>query len=184
MKKVLIEDEPRAAAAAENLFDATDYRAEIKTASTAAQRRPDSTPPAGRAFGDAFVGALKLIFLYVPGVAALTGTALAQFVFVSYGDYGVELALGALGFLAAGTFMVMFGLGKMRELGYLKAVGAILAAGALAGAGYGLYSIATGDFGRFGAFWLAAWIVGSIAGLIVKRKLDRTKDGAPVDYFR
>lgn len=172
MKKILTEEKPRAGFA-ENFFDETDFRAELEAVSHTAARRRE--PSAGDAFGDALVGSLRLLFIYLPGVALLSLTVIAQLVFFFHGDYAVELALGALGALAVGTFMVMFGLGKMRELRYLKAVGAILAAGALAAAVYGLYSVATGDFDRFGPFWLAAWIGGAIAGLFIKRKLDQAE---------
>ena len=81
---------------------------------------------------DSSLAIVKWLFLYLPGAAAvhlvLMGLALAAF----YGDWFIELFLGMLGILSVAAFMIMFGLGKLRDLKYLKVVLGVFLTSALA----------------------------------------------------
>ena len=152
-------------------FEAEDFTANrLATTENAALSRADRAP--AKAFSaPAVLTAIKLIFLYFPGTVAihflLMGFALSFF----YGDWFVELFLGALGIFAVATFMIMFGIGKMLELKYLKVVLGILLTSTLAAILYSVLIVfIPGDF--FGLFVKSTLALPALTGYFVKRHLD------------
>ena len=152
-------------------FEAEDFTANrLATTENAALSRAESAP--AKAFSaPTMLAAIKLIFLYFPGAVAIhylvMGFALSFF----YGDWFIELFLGALGIFAFATFMIMFGIGKMLELKYLNVVVGVFLSSTLAAI---LYSILIffipGDF--FGLFMKTTLALPALTGYFVKRHLD------------
>ncbi len=137
---------------------------------------PDPAPPASRtSFLDNFVAALKFIFFFLPGAAVTVGTILAWTIFSFYGEFELELLLGSLGFLAGGTFLVMFSLNKLLDLRYLRVVGAMMLTGLIGAVFYGLVTALTGRHDHLGLFWLVMWVAAAALGHGVKRNLDEAE---------
>ena len=133
--------------------------------------------PAGDAVVlDGILATIKWIFLFLPGAAALHLMMMGFALLLFYRDWSPEIIAGSLGITLVSTFMVMLGIGKLRNLKYLKVVGAILAAGGIAAIFYGLsITFIPGDF--FGWFTLLALPVTVLMGQLMKWKIDK-EDGA------
>ena len=88
-----------------------------------------------------------------------------------YKDWSVEIIAGSIGILAVATFMVMIGIGKLKDLKYLRVVGAIAATSALMAILYSvLITFIPGDF--FRAFIWSTLPFSLTAGYLVKRFTD------------
>ena len=125
---------------------------------------------------DNSLAAVKWLFLYLPGAAAihfvLMGLALAAF----YGDWFIELFLGLLGIFSVAAFMIMFGLGKLSDLKYLKVVLGVFLTSALAAIFYSLLIVfMPGDF--FGFFLKLTLPLPVLAGFLIKKMIDKEKTG-------
>ncbi len=123
---------------------------------------------------DNFLTAVKWIFLYFPGAAAihfiLMGFALSFY----YGDWFVELFLGMLGIFAVAAFMIMLGVGKLFDLKYLKVVLGIFLASSLLAILYGiLIAFIPGDF--FGFFAKVTLPLPLLTGYFIKKDIDAEK---------
>jgi hypothetical protein len=128
----------------------------------------NKTLPEADSFLDKFLSAIKWIFLFLPGVAALhlamMGLALMFF-------YGVIEPFGLLGFLAIGTFLIMLSFGKLQDLKYLKAVLIILAASFSAAVLYDILAIfIKGDF--FGFYTRLTFPLIALIGYLAKKSVD------------
>jgi hypothetical protein len=133
------------------------------------------TSPKETFLPETILTAIKWTSLYFPGTAAihfiLMGFALSFF----YGDWFVELFLGALGIFAVATFMIMFGIGKMLELKYLKVVLGILLTSTLAAILYSVLIVfIPGDF--FGLFVKLTLALPVLTGYFVKKHLDSEEE--------
>jgi hypothetical protein len=131
----------------------------------------DSSAPENAAFLDKFLAAVKWIFLYFPGVVAIhfiiTGFALSLF----YGDWFIELFLGMLSIFAVSTFMIMLGIGKLRDLKYLIVVLGIFLTSSLAAVLYAILAVLIpGDF--FGFYVKMTLALPVLIGYLAKRKID------------
>lgn len=169
MKKTKLEEE--SAFDFESFFDTESFTATpLATTQTAALSR-EEIAPAQASSAQTALTAIKWIFLYFPGTVAIhfvtMGFALAFF----YGDWFLELFLGAFGILAVATFMMMFGIGKTLELKYLKVVLGVLTASTLAAILYStLIVFIPGDF--FGLFFKLTFALPALTGYFVKKNLD------------
>jgi hypothetical protein len=130
-----------------------------------------SAGPAGEVL-DFYLSAIKWIFLYVPGVAAMHFTLMGMSLIFFYGDHAIDLLVRAFGILIIPMFMVMMGIGRLTDLKHLRVVAGILGAGSLASV---LCVISIhffpGEF--FGWFTLLTLPVTIMIGQLVKIKTDR-----------
>ena len=127
------------------------------------------------AYPDRLLSAIKWIFLYFPGTAAIHFIMMGFALSFYYGDWFIELFLGMLGIFAVATFMIMFGIGKLLDLRYLKVVFGIFLTSSLLAVFYSILIVfIPGDF--FGFFTKITLFVPVLAGYFVKRSLDVEKD--------
>lgn len=126
-------------------------------------------------FLDSFLAAIKWIFLYVPGTAFIHLMIVGFSLLFFYDNWSAEILIGSLGAAAAGTFMIMLGVGKFTDLRYLRVVLGILASSALATVLYTiLMAFIPGDF--FGLFYLISLFLSLFIGYMVKRNTDAMGD--------
>lgn len=125
-------------------------------------------------FLDLFLTTVKWAFLYLPGAAAIHFIMLGFTLLFLYRDWGFEMMLGTLGAYSVAAFMIMLGIGKLRDLKYLKVVGAVSLTSLLLTV---LYSILTvfipGDF--FGFFAKITLPSTAMIGYFVKRNIDESE---------
>ena len=125
---------------------------------------------------DRIVATIKWVFLFFPGATAIHFVMMGLALLFFYSDWAPEPLIGSLGIGIVATFMVMLGLGKMRDLKYLRVVGAIFASGALASIIYSILIVfIPGDF--FGWFTLLTLPLTVLMGLLVKRMVDKDAIG-------
>ena len=77
-------------------------------------------------FSDKLLSAVKWIFLYLPGVAAIHMAMMGVALLFFYNEAAYDLLPGMIGFMLVGTFLIMLGFGKLGDLKYLKTVLTIL----------------------------------------------------------
>lgn len=170
MKKTTLSE--NAKSAFEAFFDEENFqRREIAVSEKNSLHR-FSTGETESGFLDALLASIKFIFLYLPGVAAISLLVLSWVIFSFYENIELELVTGSLGFLTIGTFMIMIGIGKLSDLRYLKVVGAIVSASILEAILFWLVAALAGKLDYFGSFLLAMWILNASIGYLVKRNLD------------
>lgn len=170
MKKTTLSE--NAESAFQSFFDEENFQPrEIAVSEKNALHRFSSAETEAH-FLDTFLTAIKFIFLYLPGVAAISCLILSWVIFSFYEDIAVELITGSFGFLTIGTFMTMFGIGKLGELRYLKVVAAIISASILEAISYWIVAALAGKLDYFGSVLLAMWIFNAFIGYLVKRNLD------------
>lgn len=120
------------------------------------------------------LAAIKLTFLYLPGVALIHFTLLGWALAFMYEDISTELVTSTLGFFAAGTFMVMFGIGRLLDLKYLRVVAAVFLISVVAAVSFwlvaGFYKV---DY--FGVFLLVSCLFTAVVGYLVKMDTDGIK---------
>jgi hypothetical protein len=125
-------------------------------------------------FLDKILAGIKLAFLYVPGAMLIhfIGTFLKLSVFheVSLPGFTSELSVAAL----IGTFLVMFGIGKINDLNYLKVPAAIFATSVLVSILHAILSVILG-FETEGIFMLISFPLVIISGYLTKTFLDKTQ---------
>ena len=124
---------------------------------------------------DDFLAALKLMFLYLPGVLTVHFLALG-FGFTFYYDAVlIDILPGFSGILAVATFMMMFGIGKMRDLKYLRVVFSALLTSMFFAV---VFSVMFKFGGRqsFGWFLLATWLPSAFVGFWIKNQLDHQNE--------
>lgn len=124
---------------------------------------------------DKLLSLIKVVFLFLPGVAclhlAMMGLALVLFL----GDFGALDLLELLGFIALGTFLTMVGLGKIQDLKYLQTVLTILGISFLLGVLSDILAVfLNGDF--WSLYTKLTLPVVVLIGYLSKRSIDR-KDG-------
>src|SRR4051812_43780557 len=106
----------------QSFFDPESFTASpLATALTAALSRDEFRAAKTFSAPNALT-AIKWIFLYFPGTAAIHFVMMGFALSVFYRDWFVELLLGSLGIFAFATFMIMFGIGKLLDLKYLRVV--------------------------------------------------------------
>ncbi|CAN5574075.1 hypothetical protein BH10ACI2_BH10ACI2_16200 [soil metagenome] len=158
-------------------FDATDFGpiatyADVAVSSTAISN-------ANEVFLDRILAAIKWIFLYIPGAAAVHMLMLGFALMFHYQDWASELQMigGLTGTGVILMFMIMLGIGKLQDLRYLRVVAAVYAATAVMALVYGiLIAFMPGDFFGFYAkltLPLTLW-----AGYLVKINTDRRTNGS------
>lgn len=87
---------------------------------------------------------VKWLFLVLPGIAAIPLAMVGLALMLFYRDFE---GLGLLGLVAVGTFMIMLGFGKMRDLKYLKTVLTIIGFSLLTAIFYDVLAVfIKGDF--------------------------------------
>ena len=140
--------------------------------------REDITPQSlvadseANAFLDALLAGIKWAFLFLPGTAAIHFLMMGFSLLFFYKDWSPETLIAMAGASIFGAFMVMLGVGKLRDLRYLQVVGAIFAAAALASICYSISIVfIPGDF--FGWFTLLTLPLTILLGQVVKQKIDR-----------
>lgn len=154
----------------QTLFDAENFTANPIADGKSAALEKNSSPETA-SFLDAFLITIKLVFLYVPGVAAIHfiifGFALSFF----YDGWFIELFLGMLGIFAASAFMIMLGIGKLRDLHYLKVVLSVFLTSTLAAILYTVLAVLIpGDF--FGFFAKITLPLSLLVAYLVKKSID------------
>ena len=124
---------------------------------------------------DGFVTAVKWVFLYLPGAAAIHFVMMGFALLFVYKNWSFEFLTATAGFLIFPLFMTMFGIEKLSDLRYLRVPAAIAAAGALSSILYSILIVfIPGDF--FGLFTLLTLPLALIAGYVVKKDTDRKTD--------
>ena len=120
---------------------------------------------------DRLLSAIKWIFLYLPGAAAIHLIMMAFALSFLYELWPLEMMIGSIGTAVFSTFMVMLGVGKLRDLKYLRVVATLFATSGLAAILYSLLILfIPGDY--FGLFFQMTLPLTWLAGYIVKRKTD------------
>ena len=154
----------------QDFFDAEDFSANQMTSSKDAALRQNA-PSENNSFLDTFLTAVKWIFLYFPGVAAIHFIMMGVALLFLYNDWGIEMMLGTLGVFAVSVFMIMFGIGKLRDLEYLKVVLGVFLTSSLCAVLYAILAVfIPGDF--FGFFAKITLPLPMVVGYLVKRKID------------
>ena len=126
---------------------------------------------------DSYLAAIKWIFLFLPGTAALHFVLMGMSLFFFYGGPPIEMLVGSFGFSVVAMFIVMLGVGRLTDLRYLRVIAGILAASALASIAYIIaITFTPGDF--FGWFTLLTLPVTIIIGQLIKIKIDRESHDA------
>lgn len=123
-------------------------------------------------FLDNVLSLVKLIFLYVPGAMAIHFVGMFIYFFILFGPDITVVSAGMLIGLIIGTFLTMFGIGKMSDLNYLKVPASILAGSVLLSIVFALMTAFTG-VEMTGIFLLLSFPITIIWGYIVKRILDK-----------
>lgn len=122
---------------------------------------------------DGILAAIKWIFLYIPGVAAVH-MMMVGFVIIFYTqNWSSEfLSVQLLGLSIISMFMIMLGIGKLRDLRYLKVVVSVFAASAAFALLFAiLIGFAPGNyFGIYIAVTLSATL---LLGYLTKKDIDR-----------
>ena len=125
-------------------------------------------------FLDNFLTAVKWIFLYFPGAAAINFILIGFALSFYYGDWFVELFLGMLGIFAFAAFMIMLGIGKLFDLKYLKVVLSVFLISSLLAILYAILVVfIPGDF--FGFFAKVTLPLPVLTGYFIKKDIDAEK---------
>jgi hypothetical protein len=169
MKKTTLTEDAR-----RTFFDERDFAPRQLTVNRETALQNDS-PPENAFFLDAFLTIVKWTFLYLPGVAVIHFNIIGWALAISSADLAAELITGTIGIFAAGTFMIMFGIGKLLDLKYLKIVGAIFLVSILEAILYWTVA-AFYKIGYFGYFLLVTWFFTAFIGYLVKINIDRTEE--------
>ena len=121
---------------------------------------------------DLLVTAVKWVFLFVPGAAAIHFIMLGFSLLYFYKDWSFELIGASLGVLVFAAFMTMLGIGKLRDLRYLRVPTSLLEMGGLAAIFYSILVVfIPGDF--FGLFAKLTLPLTVFVGYMVKRDTDK-----------
>lgn len=123
-------------------------------------------------FLDKFLTAIKLIFLYVPGAMSIHFVGMVIYFSILFNPGLTELASGLIVGAIVGTFLTMFGIGKMNDLNYLKVPASIFTISVLISIIFALITAFTG-VEMTGIFLLMSFPITIICGYIVKRFLDK-----------
>ncbi|HEX8251357.1 MAG TPA: hypothetical protein VF599_24505 [Pyrinomonadaceae bacterium] len=168
MKKTTLTED-----ASRTVFDERDF-APNQIAVNRESALQDNPSPENVSFLDGLLIAVKWLLLYLPGVAAIhfdiIGWALASF----YAGSFVELLTGTIGIYAGGTFMIMFGIGKLIDLKYLRVVAAIFLISILEAILYWTIAVFY-KIDYFGFFLLVTWLFTAFVGYLVKINTDRAE---------
>ena len=168
MKKPVLTEEPFSF---QSVFDETNSAPQPPLAPYQAAHLQTDPATENNHFSDKILTAVKWIFLYLPGAAAIHFIMIGFALLFIYKDWGGEMLLGTTGIFAAATFMIMLGIGKLKDLKYLKVVGAISLVSLLMAISYAvLASFVAGDF--FGIFARTTLPLTALAGYLVKIKID------------
>jgi len=120
---------------------------------------------------DSFLTAVKWIFLYFPGAAAIHFIMLGFGLMLFYGVLMIEVLPGTLGIALVSAFMIMLGIGKLRDLKYLKVVLGVFLTSSLLAILYAILAVfIPGDF--FGFFAKVTLPLPLLAGYLVKKDID------------
>lgn len=120
-------------------------------------------------FLDKMLSLIKWVFLYVPGVFILHIGMMGLSLMLFNGDFELW---GMLGFIVFGTFLIMFGLGKLLDLRYLKTVLTILGFSFLLGVFSDILAIfIKGDF--WGFYTRLTFPLVLLIGYLSKRSIDK-----------
>ena len=125
---------------------------------------------------DTILGAVKWIFLYVPGVAGVNMIAM-NYVFILYSKNWSNdfLSVGAIVPIMICAFMIMLGIGKFTDLRYLRVVLSILMTSAAAALLLAiLIAFTPGNY--FGIYVLVTLTVSLVLGYLTKKNIDRSPD--------
>ena len=123
-------------------------------------------------FLDKFLTAIKFIFLYIPGAMTIHFVGMVIYFSILFNPGITELASGLIVGAIAGTFLTMFGIGKMNDLNYLKVPTSVFIISVLISIIFALITAFTG-VEMTGIFLLMSFPITIICGYIVKRFLDK-----------
>ncbi len=122
---------------------------------------------------DGILAAIKWIFLYIPGVAAVQ-MMMTSLVFILYSQKWSNefLSVQLLGLSIISMFMIMLGIGKLRDLRYLKVVVSVFAASAAFALLFAiLIAFAPGNY--FGIYTTVTLVSTLLLGYLTKKDIDR-----------
>ena len=154
-------------------FDEEDFTPNQMTISEESSLQNNSSSEEA-SFLDKFLTVVKWIFLYFPGVSAIHFIMVGMALLFFYDGWFIELLLGTLGIFAVSTFMIMLGIGKLRDLKYLKVVLSVLLTSSLMAILYGVLAVfIAGDF--FGFFAKITLPLTLLVGYLVKTNIDGEK---------
>ena len=124
---------------------------------------------------DNFLSLIKLVFLYIPGAIMIHFVGMFSYFFIWFGlEFSdlFELSAGMIVGLIIGTFLVMFGIGKLKDLNYLKVPAMVFATSILISIIFAIVSAFTG-MGMTGIYLLATFPITILLGYIIKRNIDK-----------
>lgn len=131
--------------------------------------QPQKSPLKNEKMLDKLLSIIKWIFLYLPGVALIHLAMMGLAIMFFYGEYE---PFGLLGLIALGTFLIMLGFGKMRDLKYLKTILTILSFSLITAIFYDLLAVfIKGDF--FGFYAKLTLPLIALIGYLSKRSVDK-----------
>jgi hypothetical protein len=119
---------------------------------------------------DAFVAGLKWTFLYVPGAVTIHMIVMIIVLLLPYTD-PFDMVPQTIGTALVATFLIMFGIGKLKQLKYLRVVGTIFATACV----LSVVDTIVGIFlpGGFVTLFLWTMPITVCAGILAKRHTDR-----------
>jgi len=121
---------------------------------------------------DQFLAAVKWVFLFLPGAAAIHFIMLGFALLYFYDNWSFGLIGASMGIFIFSVFMTMQGIGKLSDLRYLRVPASLFAAAGLAAIIYSILIIfVPGDF--FGLYAQLAFPLTVFIGYMVKRDTDK-----------
>lgn len=119
---------------------------------------------------DQLLAAVKWVFLFLPGAAAIHVIMLGFALLYFYDNW--SLIGASVGIFIFSVFMTMLGIGKLSDLRYLRVPGSLFAAAGLAAIIYSILIIfIPGDF--FGSYAQLTFPLTVFIGYMVKRDTDK-----------
>lgn len=125
---------------------------------------------------------------YLPGVALLYSVALFIADFAATGDYSIDYLVGTFAFFGIAAFLIMLGIGKLKNLEYLQVVAAVAITSFTAELvrqilerkvlprGYDLR--VDYDYRNLIVFLIPVFLlIAAFVGILAKRRLDREEAG-------
>lgn len=155
-----------------SFFDENDFRNEPISIFQNESALEKTSNYRNEAFLDNFLSAIKLIFLYVPGTMVIHFVGMIIYFSILFNPGITELVSGLIVGAIVGTFLTMFGIGKLTDLNYLKVPAAILTGSVLISIIFALITVFTG-VQMTGIFFLSSFPITIIGGYIVKKLLDK-----------
>ncbi len=175
MKKVKIEDNFKNETEsffADNFFAENNFENQSLAVNQAEVLLTNNAISRNEEFLDNFLSGIKLIFLYVPGAMMIHFIGMFIYFLILFGLEPFVATSGMIVGLIIGTFLTMFGIGKMNDLNYLKVPASVFTISVLISIIFALITAFTG-VEMTGIFLLMSFPITIICGYIVKRFLDK-----------